>query len=75
MGKTVSKIVKISTLGLVDLDSMFKQPKPQTPKAPPPMPSVDDQAQRRAQRDALVRQRSRQGRASTVLTNDDGGLG
>lgn len=48
---------------------------PKTPAPPPPtpmMPTPDDDAVRAAKRKKLAADQSRQGRASTILTQDNG---
>lgn len=60
-------------------------PPPQIVVAPPPpapepakpavMPTVDDDAVRKAKAASVIKQRSRQGRQSTILTSDGDTLG
>lgn len=52
-------------------------PPPPAPEPPKPavMPTADDDAVRRAKQASIVKQRSRQGRQSTILTSDGDTLG
>jgi len=62
MGKTVNKLVKMSTLGLVDLDPEL--PDPGKKKV---MPDVDDEEVKKLKSRELQR-RKRSGRTATVLS-------
>lgn len=46
-----------------------------TVEAPTPMPTPNDQERRAAARRSLAEQKRRQGRASTILTDDEARLG
>ncbi len=50
-------------------------PPPEEPPPTPPMPATDDQAAQAEKRKSAAKQKSRRGRANTVLTGDDDSLG
>ena len=67
MGKTVSKIVDVGTLGLVDSKGLMGGDKPKLAD-PEEMPDADSNlSSKRAMREAQRRRRT--GRTSTVLSN------
>ena len=51
-------------------DAPTPAPTPQV-EAPTPMPSPNDQERKAAQRRSIAMQRARQGRAATILTDDN----
>ena len=54
---------------------LFKAPKAPKMDPPPVMPVADDEAIRRAKKQSIIRQMSRGGRESTILTSDSETLG
>lgn len=54
---------------------MFKAPKVPAPKAPAPMPDVDDEAVARAKQRSLLSMSQRSGRMSTLLSSGNDKLG
>lgn len=59
---------------LTDKDAPAPSPAPEVEPVTP-MPSVNDQERRAAQRRSIAEQRRRQGRASTILTDTEDRLG
>lgn len=71
------KILNVATFGLAGLvaPKLFgkKKSAPAPTEAPvPTMPLPDDQAVALAKKQAIIRQMSRGGRSSTILTGDSG---
>ena len=67
MSKIISKAVKVSTFGAIDLD-------PKAPKLPKPKTAPDPEMEAKAESRRLQRKK-RSGRTSTVMTDGSGTLG
>ena len=67
------KILNVATFGLSGLllGKKKKKAEPTPEVTPPTMPLPDDEAIARARKEAILRQRARGGRSSTILTDDD----
>jgi len=71
--KAVSKVVKVATLGIVDLDKQMKPPKlPEAPAAPEAPPTAQDADVVAARADENRRRLAAQGQGSTILTGSLG---
>lgn len=74
VARSVGKVVS-SVLGIEQPQQQAVLNAPPAIEPPPPMPVPDDAAARAAQRKSVATQRKRQGRASTIFTAADEGLG
>ena len=71
-GKSISKIVKVATLGLVDTGS-FEAPKaPDAPAGPADAPTAVDPGVSQAREDERRRRAAAAGAGSTILTGANG---
>lgn len=71
-GSSISKIVKVATLGLVDPDGLKAPSTPDMPKAPAPLPTEQDPAVLAAREDEKRRRAVAAGQDSTILTGAQG---
>lgn len=66
------KILNVATFGLLGSSLLKKKKSVSTTSTPvPTMPLPDDEAVARARKEAIIRQRARGGRSSTILTDGD----
>jgi hypothetical protein len=71
--KAISKAVKVSSFGLIDMDKMLKPPSaPEMPSAPDSAPTAQDPAALAARDDEKRRRLAASGQGSTVLTGSLG---
>ena len=71
--KAVSSVIKVGSLGLVDVDKMLKPPSPpELPKAPDAPPAAQDAGVDAAREDEKRRRLAASGQGSTILTGPNG---
>ena len=71
-GSAVKKVVKVATLGMVDMDSLKPPSAPNMPSAPDAAPTSQDPGALAAREDEKRRRLAASGQSSTVLTGSLG---
>lgn len=71
-GSSISKVVKVATLGLVDPSGLKAPSAPDMPKAPGSAPTEQDPAVLAAREDEKRRRLAAAGQSSTILTGAGG---
>jgi uncharacterized membrane protein YgcG len=72
MGKVVKSIFKVVSSIFGGGDEVSKPPPAPAPEPVTPMPTPNDKAVQDAKRKSIAAIKARQGRASTILTSEDG---